>query len=177
MPEAITSISEAKRQLRALSDYQHIAATDPRVRALVREIIDGNKPAIDSLEELIADLQGKKKAPRRFPDGVPTRVMETCLRYWNGTVEFRSFRIHCWNDYAVWTSYPGGTWSDNMGVHRGTSHYYLIPLIEYEASGVNTRLGGRKIIADSGFRAGMAKYIREELTKRFPDSKVYPERK
>ena len=105
------------------------AYNDPRVQDLVRQIVEERKSEIEALqkelEELRQKIKGKNKP--RWPEDTPEHVVEFCKDYWRGSTEYHTFRIHCWNDKAVWTSWPSGGYSDNGGWHPTSACFFLIP--------------------------------------------------
>lgn len=126
------TISVVKKEISELSDLIYLTY-DPRVRKLIDSIRKENEPKVIKLREELEQLEEKKRPPKpRWPDNTPKDVISFCEKYWKGTTEYGKFRIHCWNSKAIWTSYPGGTWSDNGGQHYGQATFDLISRTEKE---------------------------------------------
>lgn len=99
-----------------------VNAAEARSAAEVRKI---HREIQEEINRLDAQHEARRLTAR-WPAGTPEDVLELCRRYWQGTSEYRVFRIHEYNDIAVWTSYPSGGYSDNSGWHRTPSGYRLL---------------------------------------------------
>ena len=149
------TISTVKKEISELSDWIPLSH-DPRVVKLIRSIRNENESKIIKLQEELANLEKKKRPPKpRWPDGTPEDVISLCDKHWQGTTEYGKFRIHCWNSKAIWTSYPGGTWSDNGGQHYGAAGFDLISRTEKD-------MGKAKVLATWNGRIGL-KQMQEKL--------------
>lgn len=124
--------TEIKNDLKKLNDYS-VLIFDQRVRDFISSIIEENQPRIKELEkELEECLAAKKPKKPRFPEGVPETVFNVCENYWKGTEEYSVYRIRCWNDKAVWTSYPSMAWYCQGVRHQGKASFYLLSLTQKE---------------------------------------------
>ena len=116
-------IKELKYELFLLETTRN----DPRVIAAVELIRKERKPQIDVINAKIKELQNKRPAKKpRWDENTPKEVLDICEKFWRGTTEFYTFRIHIWNNDFVWTSYPSGGYSDNGGWNPTPSAYHLI---------------------------------------------------
>ena len=131
MDKKSPTLSELNQKLKQLTDYTYITFT-PKVQAAINEVRKENAPLVAELERQIKALQSKRKPTTRWPDNVPENIMTICNDYWNGTVEYWKFRIHLWNDKAVWTSYPSGGYSTAGGWNPSPACYYMLSLTEKE---------------------------------------------
>ncbi len=126
----------------------------PEVIAAKRLVLEKRKPEIDRIKaeiEKLREKQPKKKA--RWPENIPNNVLKACENYWSGTEEFWKFRVHVWNDKAVWTSWGAGGYSTNGGYVKVSPCYFLIDLIKTEnACGKNRNIVLKQI--DVGDRQG-----------------------
>lgn len=103
---------------------------DPGVIAAKKIAREKIQSQVDEIANKINDLLINKPAPKsRWPEDTPEQVIKECKQHWLGTTEYGVFRIHAWNDRAVWTSYPAGGYSDNGGWHRTPASFYLISRI------------------------------------------------
>lgn len=101
--------------------------TDPEVLKLMEQVRERRRPEIERLEREIEELQKSRPGPKpRWPEDTPPEVLKLCEKYWAGTEEYKKFRIHCWNEHAVWTGYPGGGYSDNSGWRPTPAAFYLL---------------------------------------------------
>ena len=106
---------------------------DPKVNAARAIVRTERMPRINALKAKIAELQAKRPGPKpRWPENTPANVLAVCNLYWRGTTEFYTFRIHCWNDKFVCTSYPSGGYSDNGGWHPTSACFHFLSLTERE---------------------------------------------
>lgn len=125
-----------KLSLRELSkelDSLYRVDSDPRVRAAQDLVRKERAPKIAELKEQMEALREKRPEPKpRWADNVPAKVIEFCKEYWSGTTEYSVFRIHCWNDKAVCTSYPAGGYSTNGGWNKTQATFYFLSLTEKE---------------------------------------------
>ena len=124
------TIVELKQELTRL---QGLPIFDERVAAAIALVRAERRPRINELKDQIERLRAKRpaKAPR-WPDNTPPEVITQCERYWGGTTELAVFRIHCWNDLGIWTSYPSGGYSCNAGWQSTPSCYHLISRTKLE---------------------------------------------
>lgn len=119
------------RSLKAELSSLEWVEMDPKVRAAREAVRAERKPIVDALKKQIAELQAKRPEKKlRWPENTPANILSACERYWGGTTELATFRIHMWNDKAVWTSYPSGGYSDNGGWNPTPVNYDLISLTE-----------------------------------------------
>ena len=106
---------------------------DSRVRRVRNEVIEERWPRIKELEKLIAEAREERPTKKpRWPENTPANVLAICNEYWQGTTESYTFRIHCWNDKAVCTSYPSGGYSDNGGWNPTAACFHFLSLTEKE---------------------------------------------
>lgn len=150
------TISTVKQELRLLEDWYCIAS-QKRVRDLIDSILKENAPKIKILKAELAELESKVKEPKpRWPSDTPEHILKFCSEYWRGTTEYGTYRIHCWNDKAVWTSYPSGGYSTAGGWNPTPATFYLLSLTK-------KALGGTpEILKDHEGRTGL-KQMQEEL--------------
>lgn len=120
----MTTITDLKRRIRALLYVDN----DPRVVAARRLVKAERANELAEAEKLIAGLRDVGIIRSRWPADTPQHVLDRCDLRWRGSTEHTTYRIHCWNDKAVWTSYPGGKWWDNGGEHYGSPWYEMISL-------------------------------------------------
>jgi hypothetical protein len=124
------------RELQAkLDSIERQINIDKRVFELKKKIRAERQAEIDDIQSKIKQLRDKqpKKKTERWPEHTPANVREACNKYWNGTTEHASYRIHQWNDKAVWTSYPSGGYSTNGGWNPTPACYFLISLRKEES--------------------------------------------
>jgi hypothetical protein len=120
------TISSVKREISALDSWVSISY-HPRVRALIEQIRKENQVKIKELQKELVELEANKKPPKpRWPDDIPESVLAFCKAHWKGTTEYDSFRIHCWNEKAVWTSYPSGGYSTAGGWNPTPAGFHLL---------------------------------------------------
>lgn len=132
MPQETPKLRELKSELLKLTEYFWLSR-DKEVEAAVQKVRERNRPRVEELEKQIAAIREQRPAPKpRWPENTPANVLKACQDYWSGTAEYRSFRIHLWNDKAAWTSYPAGGYSDNGGFHPCPPCYSLISLTQTE---------------------------------------------
>lgn len=105
--ETPRTISVVKLELERLTNTFWIC-NSPKVQAAINEFRRENKAKVESLRNELELLRTGRKPSKRWPQNVPQNVREACERFWSGTTEFATFRIHEWNEKAVWTSYPAG---------------------------------------------------------------------
>ena len=105
--EKAKTLSDYKDELRRLAEHYYICC-DPRVRAAIEVVCKENEPKVAELQRKIENLRIARKPVTRWPDFTPDNVKKVCEDYWSGTTEKHTYRIHLWNDKAVWTSYPAG---------------------------------------------------------------------
>lgn len=107
----------------------------PEVIAAKELVLKNRQPQIDVLEKQIRDLQAKRPASKpRWPENTPANVLKRCEKFWEGTTEFRKFRIHAWNDKIIITSFPSGAFWNNSGRNAASSCYYAISRSEDQYS-------------------------------------------
>jgi hypothetical protein len=160
------TVKKLKQELDDLTDYRRFTC-DKRVQAVIAEIRKEDAPRVAEIEAQLAAIHSGQKEYKRWPDNTPPDAFRVCERYWNGTTEFSTFRIHQWNDKAVWTSYPSGGYSTNGGWIPTPSCYYLLSLTEND-SGFSS--GKPKILKELSFprnsgRRVTKKIMQEELDK------------
>jgi len=121
MPKKLLTL---KWKLEAL--YREIDR-DPKVLEAKKLAEQERLPQIKALEKQIATIKASRKPPKpRWPENTPQDVLNDCKEYWSGTVEDRSFRIHLWNDKAIWTGYPAGGYTNNGGWNKTSARFILI---------------------------------------------------
>lgn len=102
------TIRQLKRELEMLTWVEG----DQRVRDAKELVRKERQPKIDALTSQIKELQSKRPESKpRWPIDVPPHVLDICKKYWSGTTEDATFRIHCWNDKLVCTGYRSGGYS------------------------------------------------------------------
>ena len=125
MPKPITDL---KAEIECL---KMSVRNDEDVRAALKKAREKVAPKIIELNEEIKELKSKKPQPKpRWPDDVPPHILEIVKAYWRGTEESYTYRIHCWNNKACWTSYPSGGYSNNGGWNPTPATFYMISLTE-----------------------------------------------
>jgi hypothetical protein len=158
------------RELQAkLDSIETDIRLDPRISDLKNKIRAERQAEIDDIKSKIKQLRDKqpKKKTERWPENTPENVKVVCEKYWNGTTESSTYRIHQWNNKAVWTSYPSGGYSSNGGWNPTPSHYYLVSLNE-EEYGLGRKKG--KVLKELSFERNSGKRVtpammKEELDK------------
>ena len=139
-PEKRT-IKDVKNDIRKLTDRTWIVLTDKRVSSLLKQIEKENAPKVKALEEELNALIPKKREPKpRWPENTPKSVLDFCEKYWRGTTEMDSYRIHCWNDKAVWTSWPSGGYSTVGGWNPVSATFFMLSLKEKPDVGMKSLL-------------------------------------
>ena len=154
-------IREVQSEIDALTSFSSLCY-DKRVRAFINQIRIENAPAVEKLTaELEALKAGKPKPKGRWPENTPAEVIAICESYWKGTSEFHLYRIHCWNDKAIWTSYLSGGYGTMGGWVKSQAGFFLISRTE-----MNPHLGGNrmKVLVNLEGRVS-AKTMLEELAK------------
>jgi hypothetical protein len=125
------NIRDLKNKLNSLKwsvDYA------PEVLAARKLVLERRNKEINEIEDQIKKLKEKQpKKKTRFPENTPDNVLKACENYWQGTEEFWKFRIHVWNDKAVWTSWGAGGYSTNGGWVKVKPCYFLISLTEMQS--------------------------------------------
>lgn len=120
------TLRELKRELQRLTDSMYLTS-HPKVREAIDAVRKENEPKVKELQQQIKELQDERPKPKpRFPENTPKDVIDVCNKYWSGTEEFHTYRIHCWNDKAVWTSYPSGGFWTNGGYNKAQACFFLI---------------------------------------------------
>jgi len=123
------TIRELNDELRRL-EFVEFDSRVNAARALVRA---ERKPRIDEIKAELEKLRSKRSDKKpRWDENTPKHILDVCSKYWNGTTEFYSYRIHLWNDDFVWTSYPSGGYSNNGGWHPTPACFHLISLKSME---------------------------------------------
>jgi len=131
------TIREVKGEISHLTDFYYLA-NDKRVRELINKIRSENADKIKNLEAELSALESKKPKPKlRWAEDTPEDVLSECKEHWRGTTEFATYRIHCWNDKIICTSYPSGGYSDNGGWHPTPATFYFISRTEKDFHGAN----------------------------------------
>ena len=124
------TIRQVKDEISNLTDFYRLV-NDKRVRELINTIRFENADKIKNLEAELSELNTNKSQPKpRWPENTPEDVLEECKQYWRGTTEFPIYRIHCWNDKIICTSYPSGGYSDNGGWNPTPATFYFISRTE-----------------------------------------------
>ena len=140
----MSKLMELRRKVSELSNVDY----DERVWAVKRQIRKERQPEIDALNKQIEALREKRPEKKpRWPDNVPANVMDVCKKYWSGTTEYATFRIHCWNDKLVCTSYPSGGYSTNGGWTPSQACFFFLSLTQldpYKPKHIGVDLEGRQ---------------------------------
>ncbi len=124
------TITQVKKEIASLTDYYSLAS-NPRVSKLIEQIRNENAGRIAELKKELVELENNKPQPKpRWPENTPEDVLLECEKHWYGTVESRTYRIHCWNDKIICTSYPAGGYSDNGGWHPTQATFYFLSRTE-----------------------------------------------
>lgn len=125
-------IREIQKEIDKLTGYWEITR-DPRVQEVINKIIKENAPRVEALKKELEEVRnGKPKPKPRWPENTPENVLAVCEKYWRGTEEFSMYRIHCWNDKYVWTSYPARAWYCQGVRHQGKATFDMLSLTEFE---------------------------------------------
>ena len=107
---------------------------EKRIIKLMDDILLERKPQIESVEAEIESLRSKRpRQTPRWPENTPPNILAVCDTFWSGTTEWYKYRIHLWNSKAVWTSYPSGGYSNNMGWNPTPCCYELVNLNEADS--------------------------------------------
>lgn len=135
------TLTQLKRERDTLLSYYNVTS-DPRVQAQIEIVRNERAPKVAELDKQIeAARKAQPEKKPRWPENTPKEVLELCERYWRGTTEYASFRIHCWNDKLVCTSYPSGGYSDNGGWHPTPATFHFLHRFEKETWGAPARIG------------------------------------
>lgn len=106
---------------------------DQRGRDAKELVRKERQPQMETLKTQIKELQSKRPEPKpRWPSDIPQDVLDICKKYWSGTTEYATFRIHCWNDKLVCTGYPSGGYSTLGGWTSTPASFYFLSLIEMD---------------------------------------------
>jgi len=128
-------IREIERELESLElNTTYSVFSNKRVNALLTILRKENFEKVVSLKKELEDLKCariKTKKPR-WPDNTPQHILDFCKEHWRGTEESASYRIHCWNDKWVWTSYPAGGYSIVGGWVKTQATFFLLSLTEMD---------------------------------------------
>ena len=120
------TITQVKKEIGKLINYNEIMF-DKRVRNLINKIRKDNSAKVEKLRAELNELEANKPKPKpRWPENTPKDVLSECEKYWAGTTEFSVFRIHCWNNKIICTSYPSGGYSTNGGWNPSPATFYFI---------------------------------------------------
>ena len=152
-------IREIEKDIDKLSGYYELC-NNQRVKYLIQKIKSENGPKLRELQaELEAVKGGRAKPTPRWPSDVPEAVFVICEDYWKGSEEHAVYRIHCWNDKAVWTSYPARAWYCQGVRNQGKASYYLLSLTEknYSKPYIIKLLDGR--VSASSMKAELNKLV------------------
>ena len=121
------TLRELNRQL----DMLYCLDTDQRVADVKKLVLNERQPKIEALKKQIEELREKRPEKKpRWPENVPANVLEVCKKYWSGTTAYDNFRIHCWNDKLVCTSYPSGGYSTVGGWTPTQACFYFLSMTE-----------------------------------------------
>lgn len=124
------TITQVKKEIDNLWDWYSLSS-NPRVVALINQIRNENAGKIAELKKELAELENNKpKATPRWSENTPQDVLKECEEYWKGTEEFRVYRIHCWNDKIICTSYPSGGYSTAGGWVKTQATFYFLSRTE-----------------------------------------------
>ena len=84
----------------------------------------------------INDFTLNRERYKRWSKNTPLNIIQRCKNYWIGTRHLNTYRIHCWNDKGIITSFPGSYWTDEMfKQHYNKATVYCISLTETDESG------------------------------------------
>lgn len=120
------TIRDIEEEIKALVCHENLSFYH-EVLVLINQLRNRNQPKVALLRKELAALHATKKHKKpRWPENTPEEVIRLCDDYWRGSSEAATYRIHCWNELAVWTSYPSGGFSDNGGSHPSPSRYFLL---------------------------------------------------
>lgn len=129
-------INEIKRELETLElNTPYSIISNKRVSELLLVLRKENADKVALLKKELAEASDSRKKDKkpRWPENTPQDILEFCKGHWRGTVESATFRIHCWNDKGVWTSYPAGGYSIVGGWVKTQATFFLISLTEMDA--------------------------------------------
>jgi hypothetical protein len=129
--------TQIKAELNSLTSLYSLM-NNPKVTAALSIVRAENAERVAALKVELGLAQ--KPRPLRWPDNTPSAVLELCRDYWRGTTEYHFFRIHEWNEVAVWTSYPAGGYSTAGGWNPTPPAYEMISRSERESCNI---IGGR----------------------------------
>jgi len=124
---------EIKQELEPLElKTPYSIVCDKRVKELVATIQKENAEKISLLKKKLETVESSRTQTKstRWPENTPQHILDFCKEYWRGTVESAYYRIHCWNDKAVWTSYPSGGYSVVGGYVKTQATFFLVTLKE-----------------------------------------------
>lgn len=128
------TVSDVKSELERLTNPIWIGQS-PKVLAAVAEFRRENREKVESLTKELEALRGERKPSKRWPDDTPEWVVTLCKLFWSGTTESHTFRIHEFNEKAIWTSYPVGGYSTVGGFTPTPPSYRMISRTETEQYG------------------------------------------
>lgn len=122
------TLTQLKRERNRLIDYYSLTS-DTRVQKVIDVVRAERAPQVAELDRQIAAAEKARPAKKpRWPEGTPKNVLAVCERYWSGTTERTTYRIHCWNEHVVCTSYPSGGYSNNGGWHPTSCCFHFLAL-------------------------------------------------
>ena len=99
----------------------------PKVLKAQEEVRKELQPKMDELKKQIEALRSERPKPKgRWPDNCPQEVIDAAKSYWKGTEQLHTFRIHCWNDKAYWTSWPSGGYWTVGGFVKSPATFFMI---------------------------------------------------
>jgi len=156
------TLTELKHELDSLTSH-YALTSHPDVLVVVERLRNKNAARVKELRAEIDKLQNERKPVLRWPENTPGHILERCKAYWSGTTEYQSFRIHLWNDKAVWTSYPAGGYSTNGGWNPTPACYYCISLSEVESS-------KPRQLKELGFERNSGKRVTPKMMQEFLDT-------
>lgn len=120
------SLRQLKEELQRLTEYFWISRHQ-KVEDAIQAVRKENEPRVKELEAQIKALQDKRPKPKpRIPENTPQEVIDVCDKYWWGTEELHKYRIHCWNDKAVWTGWASGGYWTTGGFNKSPATFFLI---------------------------------------------------
>ena len=151
------TLTQLKQELQKLTEHYYLCC-DPRVRAAIEVVRKENEPRVAELKAKIESLRSERKPVTRWPDNTPDAIKKVCEDYWSGTTEKHTYRIHLWNDKAVWTSYPAGGYTNNGGWNPTPACYYLV-----EREGANRICGRPKELKSLGFKRNSGKRVTPKM--------------
>jgi hypothetical protein len=106
---------------------------DERVLKVISIVKAEIAPKIKALEDQISAIVEKRPKPKpRWPENTPQNVIKKAEKEFEGSTQYHSFRIHCWNDKAFWVSWPSGGYYSLSGWHPTPATFILLSMTKEE---------------------------------------------